>query len=105
MEKLTLNSECMTEVREAVDLKLDQLVRRMIARDSIDGQITLKMDVILDDRNGMIIPDIIFKVTTQMTERFEEKGKAQLQNKQLVWNDSIKEWIVERIPDPQVSMF
>lgn len=105
MEKLTLNSECMTEVREAVDMKLDQLVRRMIARDSIDGQITLKMDVILDDRDGMIVPDIMFKVTTQMTERSEEKGKAQLQNKQLVWNDSIKEWIVERIPDPQVSMF
>lgn len=99
--------ECM---RTDADRVLQKLIKNMVEKESLDGSVTIKIDVTLipefipnydpevEGKTRKILkPTFTHKVGSMMQIKDERKGGSSYENMELVWDEDAKEYVLKPI--------
>ncbi len=99
-------------MRYDTDRVLQKLLKNMIEKESMEGSVTIKIDVSLKqefiqntnpDIDGetrrVLIPAFTHKIGSVMQIKDEAKGGIKYDDMEIVWDDELKEYVVKPISD------
>lgn len=99
--------ECM---RIDADRVLQKLIKNMVDKESLDGSVTIKIDVTLipeyipnydpeveGETRKVLKPTFTHKVGSMMQIKDERKGGSSYENMELVWDEEAKEYVLKPI--------
>lgn len=118
-QEIHINDELFADMREATDRVLQKLLKNMVEKDSLEGKVTIGIDVTLvkdfipnRDPNidgktrRVLIPKFSHKVGSVMQIKNEAKGDRNCDGTELVWDEERGEYILRPITNTnQVTIF
>lgn len=118
-QSLHINDAVFENMREDADRVLQRLIKNMVEKDSLDGKITITVDVTLTqeyipnmdpnfkgDTRRVLIPKLAHKVGSVMQIKNEAKGDVSCNGMELAWDDYGGEYVVKPIANTsQMSIF
>lgn len=99
--------ECM---RTDADRVLQKMIKNMVDKESLDGSVTIKIEVTLipeyipnydpeveGETRKVLKPTFTHKVGSMMQIKDERKGGSSYENMELVWDEEAKEYVLKPI--------
>lgn len=116
---LSIDSDIFDEMREDADRVIQKLIKNMVEKNGYEGSVTIKLDFglskegirnfnnkIAGDIREVLLPTIEHKVSSTFKISEERKAKREFQDEELVWDDSLKMYVIKPIADTtQRSIF
>ena len=118
-KQLHINDETFDSMRSDADLVLQKLIKNMIEKGSLEGKLTINIDVLLTreyipnhdpniegETRPVYIPKFAHKVGSVMQIKDETKGTKNYDGMELVWDNEKKEYILKPIANTeQMTIF
>ena len=111
-QNLHIDDTAFDGMRYDTDHVLQKLLKNMIEKESMEGSVTIKIDVSLKqefiqntnpDIDGetrrVLIPAFTHKIGSVMQIKDEAKGGIKYDDMEIVWDDELKEYVVKPISD------
>ena len=111
-QNLHIDDTAFDGMRYDTDRVLQKLLKNMIEKESMEGSVTIKIDVSLKqefiqntnpDIDGetrrVLIPAFTHKIGSVMQIKDEAKGGIKYDDMEIVWDDELKEYVVKPISD------
>jgi hypothetical protein len=109
-QELHFNDELFDGMREDADRVLQKLLKNMVEKDSLEGKVTIGIDVtfsrefipnfdpsINQETRMVLIPKFSHKVGSVMQIKNEAKGDRNCEGKELVWDEEKGEYVLRPI--------
>ena len=118
-KQLHINDETFDSMRSDTDLVMQKLIKNMIEKGSLEGKLTINIDVTLTreyipncdpniegETRPVYIPRFAHKVGSVMQIKDETKGQKNYDGMELVWDDEKKEYVLKPIANTeQMTIF
>ncbi len=118
-QNLHINDNCFEKMRADTDMVLQRLIKNMIEKDSMEGKVTITIDISLTqefipnrdpniegETRRVLTPKLSHKVGSVMQIKNEAKGDTNYDSMELVWDDESGEYILKPIANTeQMTMF
>ena len=118
-QNLHINDRAFEKMRADADMVLQRLIKNMIEKDSLEGKVTIAIDVSLTqefipnrdpnigcETRRVLIPKFSHKVGSVMQIKNEAKGDMEYDGMELVWDEERKEYVLKPIANTeQMSIF
>lgn len=118
-QNLHINDGAFCGMRNDADRVLQRLIKNMIEKDSMDGKITITIDVALTqefilnrdpsiegETRRVLTPKFSHKVGSIMQIKNEAKGDINYDGMELVWDEEVGEYVLKPIANTeQMTMF
>ena len=118
-QKLHINDDAFEKMRNDADIVLQRLIKNMVEKDSMEGKVTITIDVALvqefipntdpkieGETRRILKPKFAHKVGSVMQIKSEEKGSKNYDGMELVWDDEQREYILKPIVNTdQMTIF
>lgn len=118
-QNLHINDSAFEKMRADADMVLQRLIKNMIEKDSMEGKVTITIDVSLTqeyilnrdpniegETRRVLTPKLSHKVGSVMQIKNEAKGDTNYDGMELVWDEYSGEYILKPIANTeQMTMF
>lgn len=118
-QNLHINDSAFEGMRHDADRVLQKLLKNMVDKDSLEGSVTIKIDISLapeyianmnpnieGETRRILTPAFTHKIGSMMQIKDEAKGGINYEGMEMVWDDELKEFVVKPIADTaQRSIF
>lgn len=113
-KSLHITDEAFEGVMDDADRVLQRLMKNMIDKESLEGKVTITVDVslireyiqntdpkIVGETRPVYTPKFEWKVGSAMQIKDETKGKKNFDGNELVWDEDLKEYILKPIANTE----
>lgn len=118
-QNLHISDNAFEGMRKDADLVLQRLIKNMIEKDSMEGKVTITIDVSLiqdfilnrdprieGETRRVLTPKLSHKVGSVMQIKNEEKGGKFYDGMELTWDEELKEYVLKPIANTdQMTIF
>lgn len=118
-QNLHIEDEAFDGMRSDADRVLQRLIKNMVEKDSMDGKLTITIDVSLTqefipnrdpnidgETRRILTPKFSHKVGSVMQIKNETKGDKNYDGMELVWDDETKEYVLKPVANTdQMTIF
>lgn len=109
-QNLHISDNAFEGMRHDADRVLQKLLKNMVEKESMEGSVTIKIDITLTqefianhdpnvagETRKILIPAFTHKVGSMMQIKDEAKGGINYEGCEMVWDDDLKEYVVKPV--------